>query len=292
MIYYISELKHQYSGKIDEQTIKINDQTGIIEELLWQIRELSDKLRQMNQKVVDLEKLVIDNKQKSEEKSCICRYENHTPKNRSIFSRQTSMISARNSTKIATRGDKKLVFLSKPSIEFQIFLDKTVDVDENDVYETIEFSDSSSSHLYTEPVRGEYGTLRKVNIKTSPRHQSLNKKKTSGLKKTNGSRNLQKFAAMQDVSKTVEEESEDNEPQVELRAKPVQTNYPTTNPNCSLISVGKKLIFYHDTIIHSRPFSGCRSGIYSHRKFGKLYPTTRCFGYFNQFRMFKVKAKK
>ena len=106
LIYYISELKHQYSGKIDEQTIKINDQTGVIEELLWQIRELSDKLRQMNQKVVDLEKLVIDNKQKSEEKSCICRYENHTPKNRSIFSRQTSMISARNSTKIATRGNK------------------------------------------------------------------------------------------------------------------------------------------------------------------------------------------
>ena len=252
LIYYISELKHQYSGKIDEQTIKINDQTGIIEELLWQIRELSDKLRQMNQKVVDLEKLVIDNKQKNEEKSCICRYENHTPKNRSIFSRQTSMISARNSTKIATRGDKNKVFLSEPSIEFLIFPDKTVDVDENDVYETIEFSDSSSSNLYTEPVRSEYGTLRKVNIKTSPRHQSLNKKKTSGLKKSNGSRNLQKFAAMQDVSKTVEEENEENEPQVELRAKPVQENYPRTNPN--LISVGKKLQFKHDILIHSRPF--------------------------------------
>lgn len=111
--------------------------------------------------------------------------------------------------------------------------DKTVDDDDNDVYETIEFSDSSSAHLYTEPIR-EYGVLRKVNIKTSPRQQSLNKKKT-GLKKSGGSRNLQKFAAMENVS--VAEEPDE----VELRVKPVKAanNRISTNPNCSLISVGK-----------------------------------------------------
>lgn len=105
LIYYISELKHQYSSKIDEQTIKINDQSNVIEELLWQVRELSDKLRQMNQKVVDVEKLLHENRRKSEEKFCVCRYENHIPTNRSIFSRQTSMISRRNTAKIAKSGE-------------------------------------------------------------------------------------------------------------------------------------------------------------------------------------------
>jgi hypothetical protein len=248
LIYYISELKHQYSSKIDEQTIKINDQTGIIEELLWQIRELSDKLRQMGQKVVDMEMVVNESKQRAEEKSCICRYENHIPRNRSIFSRQTSMISARNSTKIATKGDRNGVLIEWPSIEFLI-LDKTVDDDDNDVYETIEFSDSSSSNLYTEPVRGEYGTLRKVNIKTSPRQQPTNKKKPTTLKKTNNSRNLQKFAVMQDVS-VVKEENEESEPVVELRAKSPQVI--STNPNCSLISVGKSLLPHHESLTNAR----------------------------------------
>lgn len=102
LIYYISELKHQYSSKIDEQTIKINDQTGIIEELMWQIRELSDKCRQMNQKLIEVETFVAESKRKSEDKLCVCRYENHIPRNRSIFSRKTSMISNRkNSTRIA-----------------------------------------------------------------------------------------------------------------------------------------------------------------------------------------------
>ena len=104
LIYYISELKHSYSSKIDEQTIKINDQSGVIEELLWQVRELSDKLRQMNQKVVDIEKLFLENRRKSEDKFCVCRYENHIPLNRSIFSRQTSMISRRNTARIAKIG--------------------------------------------------------------------------------------------------------------------------------------------------------------------------------------------
>lgn len=108
LIYYISELKHQYSSKIDEQTIKINDQSGVIEELLFQIRELSDKLRQMNQKVILVEKSLADTRRKIEDTSCVCRYENHIPghviPNRSIFSRQTSMISNRNTARVAKKG--------------------------------------------------------------------------------------------------------------------------------------------------------------------------------------------
>lgn len=115
LIYYISELKHQYSSKIDEQTIKLNDQSCVIEELLWQIRELSDKLRQVNEKVADLEKNVKEIKE-NEEKSCVCRYENHVPRNRSIFSRQTSsvLISRRGTPRVAKRGENlKNAALSK-----------------------------------------------------------------------------------------------------------------------------------------------------------------------------------
>lgn len=114
LIYYISELKHQYSSKIDEQTIKINDQSGVIEELLWQIRELSDKLRQMNQKVVDVETALGESRRRGDDKSsCVCRYENHIPAiraNHSIFSRQqTSMLSNRkNSARVAKKGKNKL----------------------------------------------------------------------------------------------------------------------------------------------------------------------------------------
>lgn len=108
------------------------------------------------------------------------------------------------------------------------FADKTIDDDDNDVYETIEFSDSSS-HVYTEPVR-DYGVLRKVNIKTSLR-QRASRKPPSGLKKSAGSRNLQKFSAMQNLQVV---ENEENEPKVELRSKPETVNDPENN----LISVG------------------------------------------------------
>lgn len=91
LIYYISELKHQYTHKIDEQSTKINDQSNVIEELLWQIRELSDKVRQLNQKVIDMNKVMTEGERRSLEhqKSCICRYENHIPRNRLINSRQS-----------------------------------------------------------------------------------------------------------------------------------------------------------------------------------------------------------
>lgn len=112
LIYYIAELKHQYSSKIDEQTIKINDQSGVIEELLFQIRELSDKVRQVNQKVIEVEKALADTRRERDQNSCVCRYENHLPghvvPNRSIFSRQTSMISSRNTMRVAKNGANRL----------------------------------------------------------------------------------------------------------------------------------------------------------------------------------------
>jgi hypothetical protein len=85
LIFYISELKHQYNNKIDEQSIKINEQSMIIEELLWQIRELSDKIRQINQWKCETDTVISDSKRKFDEiaKSCVCRYENFMPKSKS-----------------------------------------------------------------------------------------------------------------------------------------------------------------------------------------------------------------
>lgn len=91
LIYYISELKHQFSHKIDEQSIKINEQSMIIEELLWQIRELSDKIRQLNQWKCETDTVISDSRRQFDElaKACICRYENHIPKNRIIYNRRS-----------------------------------------------------------------------------------------------------------------------------------------------------------------------------------------------------------
>lgn len=91
LICYISELKHQYTHKIDEQSIKINEQSMIIEELLWQIRELSDKIRQLNQWKCETEIVIKDSRRKFDEiaNTCICRYENHIPKNRVVNNRSS-----------------------------------------------------------------------------------------------------------------------------------------------------------------------------------------------------------
>lgn len=96
LIYYISELKHSYSQKIDEQSTKINEQSIVIEELLWQIRELSDKIRQVNQWKNEVDRVISDSRRKFNDMSqstCVCRYENHIPKNRIITtSRQSSNV--------------------------------------------------------------------------------------------------------------------------------------------------------------------------------------------------------
>lgn len=123
LIYYISELKHQYGSKIDEQTIKINDQSGVIEELLWQIRELSDKIRQMNNKVMDLEKTLFESRRKSEDKYCVCRYENHIPRrhNRSVFSRHASTISRRDTHKIIMKQGANYCANHLSMFRYQLF---------------------------------------------------------------------------------------------------------------------------------------------------------------------------
>jgi predicted RNase H-like nuclease (RuvC/YqgF family) len=117
LVFYIAGLKSQFTSKIDEQTIKINDHSEIVEELLWQIRELSDKIRQMNQKVEKLEKKLQDVEKKSSENNCICHYQNHLipariRPSRSIFSRQTSMLSRKSNSirsVIAKRGISKVI---------------------------------------------------------------------------------------------------------------------------------------------------------------------------------------
>ncbi len=94
LIYYISELKHAFTHKIDEQSVKINEQSLVIEELLWQIRELSDKIRQLNQWKSDTERVIIESRRRfddlSKRTACVCQYENHIPRNRIVSSRQSS----------------------------------------------------------------------------------------------------------------------------------------------------------------------------------------------------------
>lgn len=78
LIYYISQLKHQYNRKIDEQTEKINEQNTVIEELLWQLREVTDKVRKLSDNVKSLETKVEEserNREKSD-KSDGRNYEN------------------------------------------------------------------------------------------------------------------------------------------------------------------------------------------------------------------------
>lgn len=133
----------------------------------------------------------------------------------------------------------------------------------DDVYETIEFSDSS--HIYTEPfakAESNYGALRKVNVKTTTTSSSSNHSKQMtkanamnkrsanstpqtkmGIKKSSRVRNLQKFPAMQDVSKEKNSTDEDNGEQVELRAKSkeqVTSNAKRTSSRQigTLVSVG------------------------------------------------------
>jgi hypothetical protein len=122
----------------------------------------------------------------------------------------------------------------------------------DDVYETIEFSDSS--HIYTEPVKlteeeNEYGALRKINVKTTTtpkqttpltRKPSSSTKTTAGIKKSIRVRNLQKFPAMQDVSKVTSTDEEDEvEEKVELRVKSNRNSKrPSSKQVCTLVSVG------------------------------------------------------
>lgn len=107
----------------------------------------------------------------------------------------------------------------------------------DDVYEIIEFSDSSQ-HIYTEPfkIESNYGALRKVGTKSAPSSSKqtyvTNSKRSAnstavkkGIKKSTRVRNLQKFPAMQDISKSTDSENDSGREQeidkekVQLRVK-------------------------------------------------------------------------
>ena len=117
---------------------------------------------------------------------------------------------------------------------------------DDDVYETIDFSDSSH-HIYTEPFKTEsnYGALRKVTVKTNNSKQntlstsykkSVNSASSSKkvIKKSTRVRNLQKYPALQDVSKApnFEDDSENDEidgTKVQLRVKSTSPSNMTSN---------------------------------------------------------------
>lgn len=118
---------------------------------------------------------------------------------------------------------------------------------DDDVYETIDLSDSSH-HIYSEPFKTEsnYGALRKVTVKTNNSKQttlstSYNKKSVNsassskkGIKKSTRVRNLQKYPALQDVSKapSFENDSEKDEvdgTKVQLRVKSTSPSNMSSN---------------------------------------------------------------
>lgn len=108
----------------------------------------------------------------------------------------------------------------------------------------------------------EYGALRKINVKTNAttklstppavtkQTSSNGRKSTSshkvGIKKSVRTRNLQKFPAMQDVSKVVSSDSNDEvgegvgeEEKVELRVKSYRNSKRDSSKRiCALVSVG------------------------------------------------------
>lgn len=115
----------------------------------------------------------------------------------------------------------------------------SIDKTDDDIYETIEYSDSSSV-LYTEPIKADYGALRRVNGRAASTGKQMGTK-TMGMKKTVGMRNLKKFGGLQDISRSSDDEQTD--PNVELRVKPFKTipsneNRRSNRPFCTMISVG------------------------------------------------------
>lgn len=121
---------------------------------------------------------------------------------------------------------------------------------EDDVYETIEFSDSST-HIYTEPVRPE-STMRTrarkiitVPPTAHPRTKTLNQEQLP--RKT--TKNYHRFRAETQLDlRSTDEEDEDN---LELRTKPYKT-FATNSKRgsskvlCSLVSVGQEFQFVVD----------------------------------------------
>jgi hypothetical protein len=127
-----------------------------------------------------------------------------------------------------------------------LFLDKINKCAEtdDDVYETIEFSDSS--HIYTEPVKSDYGVLRKIETKASSAKQqskrsSVRTNSSAKMKKSARARDLLKYPAMEDVSKVNTDDEE--EEKVELRPKSTRRDRSKnakriSKQSSALVSVG------------------------------------------------------
>lgn len=97
----------------------------------------------------------------------------------------------------------------------------TFDDEDNDAYETIEFSDSS--HLYTEPIR-TYGTLRRsTHVETKQMTEpkvARKSNKVKALKKSSGMSNLKLLSQSDDEDFLIEKEEH-----VKLRPKtPIDRN--------------------------------------------------------------------
>ena len=114
---------------------------------------------------------------------------------------------------------------------------KFVDNDD-DIYETIEFSDSSN--IYTEPIKSDYGALRKINIRTTPTPRIRMNKETN-MKKSRATMNLEKY------NLDIDNDIRSTDDETELRIKPLKVVHSNTKRNstkvlCSMISVGLQFI--------------------------------------------------
>lgn len=114
---------------------------------------------------------------------------------------------------------------------------------DDDIYETIEFSDSSN--IYTEPIKSDYGALRKINIKTTPTPRiRMNKdigNKETNMKKSRATMNLEKY------NLDIDNDIRSTDDETELRIKPFKVVHNNTKRNstkvlCSMISVGLQVI--------------------------------------------------
>lgn len=122
---------------------------------------------------------------------------------------------------------------------FIIFLDN-----DDDIYETIEFSDSSN--IYTEPIKSDYGALRKINIKTTPTPRIRMNKEITNMKKSRATMNLEKY------NLDIDNDIRSTDDETELRIKPFKVVHNNAKRNSTkvistMISVGLQFInnIYH-----------------------------------------------
>lgn len=112
----------------------------------------------------------------------------------------------------------------------------TFDDEDNDAYETIEFTDSSSSNFYTEPIDKTYGTLRRsayvVKTKQTTEPKVARKSiKVKALKKSHAMTNLQLLSQSEDEECLIQEKEK-----IDIRRN-------KSSKNNNLLPVGMIIIF-------------------------------------------------